>query len=176
VSAKRLSAAGAGLLGGVGEELEALRPLAAGLGGAGGRGGVEHVLEHGRVMSSVGAVPELAGDVDGADRAHGLDPVIAGGGAEHVAAGGADTEGADAVRIDFAAGGEEGYAGLEVLDAVGGVFQAAGFAATLALVGRVVGEGDRGKSPCLPIPVPSTSRPETTASLGSLVVRAESAH
>ena len=36
--------------------------------------------------------------------------------------------------------------GLEVLDAVGGVFQAAGFAAALALVGRVVGEGDEAVS------------------------------
>ena len=83
-------------------------PLAAGLGGAGGRGGVEHVLEHGRVLGAVGAVAEVAGDVNRADRAHGLDPVIAGGGAENIAAGGADAEGADAVGVNVAAGGEEG--------------------------------------------------------------------
>ena len=61
---------------------------------------------------------------------------------EHVAAGGADAERADAFRVDFAARGEERDGGLDVLDAVGWILQPAGLAAALALVGRVVGERD----------------------------------
>jgi hypothetical protein len=48
-------APGAGLLGRVGEDLEGLDALAAGLGGAGRGGGVEHGLEDGRVLRTVGA-------------------------------------------------------------------------------------------------------------------------
>ncbi|MFC7385743.1 DUF5937 family protein [Sphaerisporangium rhizosphaerae] len=69
-----------------------------------------------------------------------LDPAVTRGGREGVPAGGADAEQADAVRIDVAPAGEEGDGGLEVLDALRGVLQAARFAAALALVGRVVGE------------------------------------
>jgi hypothetical protein len=37
------------------------------------------VLEHGRVLGAVGAVAELAGDIDRADRGDGPDPVVARG-------------------------------------------------------------------------------------------------
>jgi len=70
-----------------------------GLGGAGGRRGVEHVAEHGRVLGAVGAVAELAGDIDRADGADGLDPVVARGRVERVAAGGADAQRADPLGV-----------------------------------------------------------------------------
>ena len=136
-----LAAEGACLLDGVGEQGQDRGLLATGGDGARAGGRVEHGLEHRRVLGSVGAEAELAGDVHGADGGDDLDAVVATGCREDVAAGGADAEGTDAVRVGLGPGGEVGDGGLEVLHPVGGVFEAAGLAAALALVGSVEREG-----------------------------------
>jgi hypothetical protein len=87
-------------------------------------------------------VAEVTGDVDGADRPNCLYAVVARGGTEHIAAGGADAERANAIFIDFGACGEGRDSGLDVLDAVGWILEASGLAAALTLVGRVIGECD----------------------------------
>jgi hypothetical protein len=124
------------------EELEGLDALAAGLGGTRRGGRVEHALDDFGVLGAVGALAELAGHVDGADGADGLDPVVGRGRGERVAAGGADAQRADAVGVDLVASGEERDGGLDVLDPVGRVLQAARTAAALSLVGGVEGQGD----------------------------------
>jgi hypothetical protein len=116
--------------------------LAPGGGGTRVLSGVEHGLEHGRVLGAVGAEAELAGDVDRADRGGGPDPLIARGRREDVAAGRADAERADAARVGLGPGGQARDGRLEVLDPVGRVFKAAGFAAAFPLVGGVEREGD----------------------------------
>jgi hypothetical protein len=68
--------------------------------------------------------------------------VVTSGCRENVAAGGADAEDADAVRVDLRQGGEVGDSCFEVLNPVRGVFEAAGVAAALPLVSSVEGEGD----------------------------------
>lgn len=116
--------------------------LTAGLGSARGRGRGEHALEDGRVLGAVGAVTELAGDVHGADGADGLDPVVGRRRAQDVAAGGADAQRPDAVSVDVVTSSEERDRGLDVLDPVDWVLQAARLALALALVGGVEREGD----------------------------------
>jgi transcriptional regulator with XRE-family HTH domain len=137
-----LAAKGAGLLDGFGEQGQGRWLLAAGSDGARVRRGVEHPLEHGRVLGAVGAEAELTGDVHGADRGDCLDSVVTSGCREDVAAGRADAKDADEVRVGLGPGGEVGTGGLEVLDPVRGVFEPAGLAAALPLVSGVESEGN----------------------------------
>src|SRR5258707_5519363 len=113
------------LLLGVREELEGPDTLAAGLGGTRRSGGVEHALDDWGVLAAVGALAELAGDVDGTDGPDGLDAVAGRGGGKAIPAGGADAQRPDAAGIDLVTGGEEGHGGLEVLHPVGRILQAA---------------------------------------------------
>src|SRR3954466_8196086 len=95
-----VSAELAGLLDRVGEQAQTSGLDASRFGVACGGRGIEHALEDGRVLASVSTVAEVTGDGDGADRAYGLDAVVACRGAEHIAAGGADAERSDTFWID----------------------------------------------------------------------------
>ncbi|CAG6392012.1 hypothetical protein SCOCK_140210 [Actinacidiphila cocklensis] len=132
----------AGLLRGLGEHGHHPGVLVAGGGGTRLGGGVQQGLEDGRGLGAVGAVAELSGGFCGGHRGDGLDAVVACGGGQRVAAGGADAQNADAVGVDLDPGDERGDSGLEVLHALGGVLKTARDAAGLPLVGRVEGEGD----------------------------------
>src|SRR5919106_2379308 len=107
------------------------------------RGGLlEHALDDDRILLAVAALAEVAAQVDRADRGDGTDAMVGGRRGDHVAAGGADAERADALGIDPVAQAEERHGGFDVLDAVGGVLEAPGLALALALKGGVEREGD----------------------------------
>src|SRR5450755_2051241 len=90
-----LAAAGERLLRGAGKQREGLRSLAAGLRGTGGRGSLEHALEHFWILGAVAAAAEVAGDIRRGHGTDGLDAIVAGRRGEHVAARAADPERAD---------------------------------------------------------------------------------
>jgi hypothetical protein len=127
---------------GVREDRERPHAFAAGLGGACRGGVVEHALDDRRILLAVGAFAELAAEIGGADCRDGLDSMVGGGGGDHVAARGADTERADALSVYLVAHAEERHRGLNVLDPVGGVLKPARLALALALKGGVPREGD----------------------------------
>src|SRR5919106_1188430 len=102
------------------------------------RGGLlEHALDDDRILLAVAALAEVAAQIDGADGGDGTDPMIGGRRRDHVAAGGADAERADALGIDRVAHAEERHGGLDVLNSVGGVLEAPRLALALALEGGV---------------------------------------
>jgi hypothetical protein len=84
--------------------------------------------------------PRALSDVGAADRGYCLYAVVACGGVEGVAAGGADAEDAYPVGVDLLTGGHIGHRCLDVFYTVSGVLQTAGHAFRLALAGRVEGE------------------------------------
>ena len=113
------------LLDGLGKQREDWRLLAPGGDRAGVRGGVEHGLEHGRVLGAISAEAKLAADVNGADRADRPDPMVAGSSRQHVTAGRADSQSADALGVYLGPGGQVRDGCLDVLDPLRWVFQAA---------------------------------------------------
>lgn len=125
------------------EDREHSNTVAAGLGGAGCGGSVEHALDDGGSLVAIGAVTELSPHVDGADGRDCLDAMVGGGGGDHVATGGADAQCANAIRCNPVAHTKEGDGCLNILDPVGGIFEPSrlAFAFAFALICRVESKG-----------------------------------
>jgi hypothetical protein len=89
-------------------------------------------------LGAAAAVPKAAGDVGGGDGPDRLDPRVSGGRGDHVAAGAADPQSADALGVDqIMASREVRHRSLEVLDPVRGILQPARLSLALALVGGI---------------------------------------
>ncbi|MNC39434.1 hypothetical protein D3C75_880930 [compost metagenome] len=96
------------------------------------------------VAAGVGqAIATQIANIGGADRGHGLDPLLGLSGIEHVTATTADAQGADTIGVHWRKRAQEIYRAADVIDARSWKLHQARLAATVTLIGRIVSQGDK---------------------------------